>query len=581
MVRKILRSLALATAIILLTAAPVLAYTYRAPVTVQSASTVNYPDIGLTATLDVAYLAANGFITATGLDTRIETASGTVLPHMVCTNKIIFADDAPELSQTNLYLTVGNTALTSLDIVPGYGGYVTRADVAAWEPAGNYEIEATCSTPGIVADSSITFTATYDGQTNIYSTTDWGGQTFTTPKTFTTNRVDVYLRKQSAGVVGNCNVTIRATTAGLPSGADLFSGSMVGDSLSETTFGYYQFYQSTPVTLTTGTVYAVTVSAPTATGAHYIWWGRDGSSPSYSGGQMCYSADGGTSWTGDNTKDHLFRVYDTSNQNIVYKSGAVQLTAYGTGYILADINFGGVTIASASTVSAGSHKIKLSNNTTNTKLYVDDVEVASGANTAVTGNASNWIIGTNVPYLSYYKHTVTGTLVGWYQPVTIIAGTALPDRQGTAEDGVITFGANPASVTVTVGGLASAAGTGTSTEDDTPPDILPPSEVSDWFVDPDVAGSLLTNPFRPLVTAVSDNTTLTEIQVWRWYAAIIIVAVMALTWRAIPNHLPLMGITGGAAIALAGAMTVFPWWSMLFGAIFIIGGVFLEARQTL
>ncbi|GAI20721.1 unnamed protein product, partial [marine sediment metagenome] len=54
--------------------------------------------------------------------------------------------------------------------------------------------------------------------------------------------------------------------------------------------------------------------------------------------------------------------------------------------------------------------------------------------------ANSWVlIQSNVaPYLDFYKHTVGGTLIAWYQPNDMISGTTLPDREddaGTADSG--------------------------------------------------------------------------------------------------------------------------------------------------
>lgn len=46
------------------------------------------------------------------------------------------------------------------------------------------------------------------------------------------------------------------------------------------------------------------------------------------------------------------------------------------------------------------------------------------------------------------------TQVLWYQPNTIISETTLPDLAGTAQNGVITWGTNPANITITLGTIA-------------------------------------------------------------------------------------------------------------------------------
>jgi hypothetical protein len=81
--------------------------------------------------------------------------------------------------------------------------------------------------------------------------------------------------------------------------------------------------------------------------------------------------------------------------------------------------------------------------------------------TAVNGSDSTFLIAPNAL-----------AEVLWYQPNTIISGTTLPDRDST-EDGVITWGTNPAGITYTVGALIPVGGYSTPT----PPSDPPISEV--------------------------------------------------------------------------------------------------------
>ena len=112
-------------------------------------------------------------------------------------------------------------------------------------------------------------------------------------------------------------------------------------------------------------------------------------------------------------------------------------------------------------------------------------------------------------------------------------------------------------------------------------DVLPEAETSDWFLDPDIGGTLLTNPFRPLVTMVSDNTTLDEIQVWRFYALAIILFFTVLTAKSLPHHLLITGIVAGALIWGFVALTIFPGWALLFAIGGVIGGLVAERTGQL
>lgn len=112
-------------------------------------------------------------------------------------------------------------------------------------------------------------------------------------------------------------------------------------------------------------------------------------------------------------------------------------------------------------------------------------------------------------------------------------------------------------------------------------DVLPEAETSDWFLDPDVGGTLLTNPFRPLVTMLSDNSTLTEKQVWRLYALAIILFFVVLTAKSLPHHLLITGIVAGALIWGCVALTIFPGWALLFAVGGVLGGLVAERTGQL
>ena len=112
-------------------------------------------------------------------------------------------------------------------------------------------------------------------------------------------------------------------------------------------------------------------------------------------------------------------------------------------------------------------------------------------------------------------------------------------------------------------------------------DVLPEAETSDWFLNPDIGGALLTNPFRPLVTMVSDTTTLNEIQVWRLYALAILLFFIVLTAKALPHHLLITGIVAGALIWGFVALTIFPGWALVFAIGGVLGGLVAERTGQL
>jgi hypothetical protein len=114
------------------------------------------------------------------------------------------------------------------------------------------------------------------------------------------------------------------------------------------------------------------------------------------------------------------------------------------------------------------HEVAIWANTTSFGIDIDgstEDSVALGG-ASVTNNANNWTI--SMPYFNYYKHTVSGTLIAWYQPITLISGTTLPDREGAAQNGVITWGSNPAGISVSVGALLPISSSAAVTPGTTP-----------------------------------------------------------------------------------------------------------------
>lgn len=157
------------------------------------------------------------------------------------------------------------------------------------------------------------------------------------------------------------------------------------------------------------------------------------------------------------------------------------------------------------------------------------------------------------------------------------------DRFGVSQDGAITLGSNPAGVSLSIGVLSSSyqPEIGQVTGITAPLDMMPEAPSGDWFRDPDVSSSLLTNPFRPLVLLISDNTSLTESQTWRYYGIVLLVFVLVLTAYAVRGHYILTGIAVAATFIGLVALTIFPYWSLVFVIFFIVGGWVAERTTQL
>ena len=94
------------------------------------------------------------------------------------------------------------------------------------------------------------------------TTTTWGGQTFTPDKTGQLTQVDVNLFCSGCtGSAPDLTLSIRATSGGLPTGADLVSATIAG--FNSGVASYHTATFASPITLTAGTQYAFAVR-PTA-----------------------------------------------------------------------------------------------------------------------------------------------------------------------------------------------------------------------------------------------------------------------------------------------------------------------------
>jgi len=217
-------------------------------------------------------------------------------------------------------------------------------------------------------------------------------------------------------------------------------------------------------------------------------------------------------------------------------------------------------------------------------IAIDGVEKDRTPGVSVPDNANDWVFmsGNATPYAEYYKHEVDGVLITRYEPNDMIIGTTLPDREAAGNDAVITWGSNPAGVSVDIGSMSSSGTPAIGGGLEQPVvDYLPAGAGSDLFVEPDVGGTLLTNPIRPLVTLLSDTTTLTELQAWRIYGLAFVLFIAVATGRAIKEHLLICGIATGAAIGSLVALTIWPLWTLSFIVLAVFAGIKAERTPSL
>lgn len=153
-----------------------------------------------------------------------------------------------------------------------------------------------------------------------YSTTTaayWYAQTFIATGE-TVKSVKLWIGDQGGDNNRTVTISLRATSAGLPTGADLESKTVTGTASTvngqEMTFTF-----STPVTVTRGTTYAIIFRCLDTNGQVQVW---GNSAAGYSGGSKIASTNSGSSWSAETGKDFYFIVTQTLTADKLYKTSA-------------------------------------------------------------------------------------------------------------------------------------------------------------------------------------------------------------------------------------------------------------------
>jgi hypothetical protein len=163
--------------------------------------------------------------------------------------------------------------------------------------------DAALTKPDVVDQQNTAGTTTGTG----FGTPAWTGQTFVAGLTGQLAKAEVQVFCNGCGATGpNLTLSIRATSGGLPTGPDLATATFPSDTSGSAVT--YSVTFNSPLMVTAGTQYALIlrpVSAPAGSG---FFWIR--SSPTtYANGQRVLSADSGSSWSADATRDYNFKVF--------------------------------------------------------------------------------------------------------------------------------------------------------------------------------------------------------------------------------------------------------------------------------
>lgn len=495
---------------VLLLASPAMAaITYSAFITVTNSGATSYSSLGVAISMNNSYLAAQSYTITNGTDVQI-LLNGASLPRMLTTNTTYVALPVNANSSYNLNYTTGN-APTDFAIVPGYGGYVTINDTASMEPSTNFTLDIngyvdTSVSANVVGKSGALALQTRSG--NVTATIFYGG-TPTIYPLISSNSTGIGTASNNALVTmplgitsgGELIVIINAYAAAAPTlttptgWTQLIQGSYyAGEDLgvwykvatgSETTtifpssqastdYAYQCFYivpntyQGIPAISTMATGNSANPAPPALTtgfgnvmtmfmvlnGNNAI--GSSAAPANY--GALISNND--TVHSGIGTAErYLTATADTPGTFTNYSSniwGAITIGVEGNS-----------ALSVSAAVASGEHDIKVIEDSSHLWMTSDGVAITANVTAvAVPDTSANWTIG-GISYINSFKEYVGGNLKCWYQPNTMILGTALPDRSGNGNTGTLVYGTNPANISASIGSLTSYSGAAVATT--TPP----------------------------------------------------------------------------------------------------------------
>ena len=333
---------------------------------------------------------------------------------------------------------------------------------------------------------------------------------------------------------------------------------------------FYTF-NSTPVYLGTTTNFIIAAYYNGGNSSNYIVAGINGTNP-YANGQ--YDTLTGSTWTPVSAND-------AACQNMTYAvSHAISVAG----------------------ISSGVHTITLSETTASSGTL--SLQVDSGAPSTVTSagsvasNANTWYLDQSdvMPYITYYKLTVGGTEVLKYQPITIISGSTLPDLDtgDGVQNGAITFGNNPAGISITLGSFGattpSQAAAGTNYANQSPGTIISDSITAPPQLYTELDTSII--PFGTAIDAILNAGGIPR-ALW-WFPFIyfgVCIAGMMIYEATSPQGVPQMGSLLAMCVAIEVLLVIFgvmgtvgvsgmiPLWSAIM-FIFPAGALILSRKHV-
>lgn len=144
----------------------------------------------------------------------------------------------------------------------------------------------------------------------------WRSQTFTVGTTGPNNDHQInnirFLLKREGANPGTLTISIRVVDgAGKPTGPDLSIGTYNTNLITTDAAGEWITVNMSAYTLLASTKYAAVLRCQ-GDGTNKLWCRRDGSAPTYTGGNWLYSINSGNTWSAQMGVDGLFEIWGTA-----------------------------------------------------------------------------------------------------------------------------------------------------------------------------------------------------------------------------------------------------------------------------
>lgn len=583
MARRLLTALLLALGLAVVVASLALAYLYRADFNITESGGTTYPMLAVIGGANNAWMANNGFI-GNGQDTRVETLAGSLKPRMVADDKILTAIPVAAHSQTNLVYSTGNSN-QAMSIIVGHGGSVSTTSHANIQPLNDFDLYYTDAfvdtSAGMVGETI----ARKDGALSWYVSST-GHMTLSIYGTHTstqnthTNSVNV------GGSVAYQRVGDRWDN--FPAGAVVTSAQFYLEQVLNPVGTAYARVRKVSDDSVIGTLGSVDVATGIPGAYAYVTFNTTPvTNSALQDVRISFEYDGG------DVNNYVHAAYSTatagpSGEYITLYNGAWADTAGRSTRHIIDYTTVDATVACACTAVEHDFHVYADPITAKLGIIIDGGAPAEGGLGAASGtSASDWVwMSTAVPYVGEIRFYQGANYRIDYHPQAIVLGTALPNVQVPGSySGLIAWGSNPVGTVDAVLDSMTSSGQPAvgATAAPTPRDIVPKVKVSDWYGDGTVSGSALVSPLRPFVRLMSDTTSLTELQAWRFLGFAFWLLVTAATAKAVRGHQGITAMTSSVALLVLVAFNhdIYPLFLMVVAVPGFIGGLVAERSPWL